>query len=123
VANGVRWREFRERLKMLVCQCNVITSRDVEKIVRQFLDEDPWQLIVPAKVYHEMGKRGLCCGCFPNVVDIIIEVTEKYHLQNGADAARLTDVQERFDQLRTRHRPLRPVGGVNERRSAGHRAA
>jgi hypothetical protein len=101
----------------------VITSRDVEKIVRQFLDEDPWQLIVPAKVYHEMGKRGLCCGCFPNVVDIIIEVTEKYHLQNGADAARLTDVQERFDQLRTRHRPLRPVGGVNERRSAGHRAA
>ncbi len=108
---------------MLVCQCNVITSRDVEGIVRQFLEEDPWQLIVPAKVYHEMGKRGLCCGCFPNVVDIIIEVTEKYHLQKGADAARLSDVQERFEQLRIRHRPLRPVGGVNERRSAGHRAA
>ena len=24
---------------------------------------------------------GRCCGCFPNVVDIIVEVTEKYHLQ------------------------------------------
>ena len=108
---------------MLVCQCNVITSRDVERVVQGFLDEDPWQLIVPAKVYHELGKMGRCCGCFPNVVDIIVEVTEKYHLQQGADSERLTTVQANLELLRTRHRPLRPVGGINERRTAGHRAA
>jgi hypothetical protein len=108
---------------VLVCQCNIITSSDVEAVVRRFLDEDPWQLIVPAKVYHEMGKMGRCCGCFPNVVDIIVEVTEKYHLQMGAEGERLTAVQANLDRLQKRHRPLRPVGGVNERRSAGHRAA
>lgn len=108
---------------MLVCQCNVITSADVEAVVRAFLDEDPWQLIVPAKVYHQLGKMGRCVGCFPNVVDIIVAVTEQYHLQQGADAARLTAVQANLEMLRTRHRPLKPVGGRNERRSAGHRAA
>jgi hypothetical protein len=36
---------------------------------------------------------------------------------------RLTAVQDNLKQLQKRHRPLRPVGGVNERRSAGHRAA
>ena len=43
------------------------------------LDEDCWQLIVPAKVYHAMEKRGRCCGCFPNVVDLIVKTTEEYH--------------------------------------------
>ena len=41
-------------------------------MINSLLDEDCWQLIVPAKVYHAMQKRGRCCGCFPNVVDIIL---------------------------------------------------
>lgn len=103
---------------MLVCHCNIITQKDIEAVVRDFLDADPWQLIVPAKVYHEMGKRGRCCGCFPNVVDIIISVTETYHLERGADPARLSDVQIKLATLRQKHH-----GGVIERRGTGHRAA
>lgn len=61
---------------MLVCQCNIISERDIEDVVREFLDEDPWQLIVPGKVYQTMDKRGRCCACLPNVVDIIVRVTE-----------------------------------------------
>ena len=45
------------------------------------LRDDPWQIIVPAKVYRELEKRCKCAGCVPNVVDIIIRVTEEYHLQ------------------------------------------
>jgi hypothetical protein len=26
-----------------------------------------------------MQKRGRCCGCFPNVVDLIVKTTEEYH--------------------------------------------
>ena len=26
-----------------------------------------------------MKKRGRCCGCFPNVISIIVDVTERYH--------------------------------------------
>jgi bacterioferritin-associated ferredoxin len=103
---------------MLVCHCNVITDRDIEAVVTGFLDEDPWQLIVPAKVYHELGKRGVCCGCFPNVVDIIISVTENYHLKHGADEAALGDMRRRLDTMRVRHRRI-----LGEGRSTGHRKA
>jgi hypothetical protein len=101
---------------MLVCHCNVITDRDIERVVLDLLDQDPWQLIVPAKVYHEMGKRGICCGCFPNVVDIIIRVTETYHLKHGADETALGDIRRRLDTMRVRHRRI-----LGEGRSTGHR--
>ena len=47
---------------MLICHCNVITEKEIEQAIIHLLDQDPWQLIVPAKVYHSMQKRGRCCG-------------------------------------------------------------
>ncbi|HTJ58887.1 MAG TPA: (2Fe-2S)-binding protein [Devosiaceae bacterium] len=91
---------------MLVCHCNIITDRDIEKVITGFLEEDPWQLIVPAKVYHELGKRGVCCGCFPNVVDIIIRVTENYHLKQGVDEEAFRNMRGRLDIMRLRHRRI-----------------
>jgi bacterioferritin-associated ferredoxin len=67
-------------VRMLVCQCNVITDREIKHVVLSFLREDPWAIIVPAKVYRELEKRCKCSGCVPNVVDIITKDTEEYHL-------------------------------------------
>lgn len=106
---------------MLVCQCNVISETEIADVVREFLDQDPWEIIVPAKVYHAMEKRGRCCSCFPNVVDIVIAVTENYHLQMGADAARLNELQARLATLRRRHAHI--GGKRHEGRRTGHRAA
>jgi bacterioferritin-associated ferredoxin len=64
---------------MLLCSCNLITDKDIKEVITSLLDEDCWQLIVPGKVYHAMQKRGRCCGCFPNVVDLIVKATEEYH--------------------------------------------
>ncbi|MCB1446625.1 MAG: (2Fe-2S)-binding protein [Rhizobiaceae bacterium] len=64
---------------MMVCSCNLITDKDIKEVIVALLDEDCWQLIVPGKVYHAMQKRGRCCGCFPNVVDLIVRTTEEYH--------------------------------------------
>ncbi len=64
---------------MLVCSCNVISKSAIETVIREFLDNDPWQLITPGKVYHAMKKRGQCCGCFPNIINIIISETEMHH--------------------------------------------
>jgi hypothetical protein len=64
---------------MLVCSCNLISDKDIKDVITSLLDEDCWQLIVPGKVYHAMQKRGRCCGCFPNVVDLIVKTTEEYH--------------------------------------------
>jgi len=103
---------------MLVCQCNVISDTEIEEIILSFLREDPWQLVVPAKVYRAMEKRGRCAGCFPNVVDIIARVTEEYHLQLDRSSVDLTDVKTRLARLRQKR-----IGGRRERRSTGHRAA
>lgn len=98
---------------MLVCSCNFITDKDIRDVITSFLDEDPWQLIVPGKVYHAMEKRGRCCGCFPNVVDLIVETTTNYHKalnepENEREAflARLRDFEQEqkivLSQRRTR---------------------
>jgi bacterioferritin-associated ferredoxin len=103
---------------MLVCHCNLISDKDIEAIVLDLLKDDPWQLIVPAKVFREFEKKGRCCGCVPNMVDIIIKVTENYHLQQARNSAELIDVQERLKAMREKRK-----GVFSERPRTGHRAA
>lgn len=103
---------------MLICHCNLITEQEIEQTIIALLEQDPWQLIVPAKVYHALSKRGRCCGCFPNVVEAIIRVTESYHGQSEAGG---TDIESHLDRVRG----LRAEFGSrrHERRDPGHRAA
>jgi bacterioferritin-associated ferredoxin len=102
---------------MLICHCNVIAEKEVERAILELLDEDPWQLIVPAKVYHRLKKRGRCCGCFPNVVETIIRVTEAYHLRAEAAGDHVVSYLERVKTLRVQ------FGRRHERRTTSHRAA
>jgi len=103
---------------MLVCHCNLITQKEIEATIVAMLDEDPWQLIVPAKVYHAMAQRGRCCGCFPNVVETIIRVTEDYHRNIGGGDAETVTYLDRVRALRDRF-----GSKFIERRYKGHRAA
>ncbi|KKB83892.1 (2Fe-2S)-binding protein [Devosia limi DSM 17137] len=103
---------------MLVCQCNMITSKEIEDIVLDLLNADPWQLVVPAKVYRELERRAKCSGCVPNVVDIIVRVTENYHIQHEHPAGELIDVQAHLAKLKQQR-----SGDRRERRSTSHRAA
>jgi bacterioferritin-associated ferredoxin len=103
---------------MLVCQCNMITDKEIEAIVLGFLREDPWQLVVPAKVYRELERRAKCSGCVPNVVDIIVKTTENYHLEQARTHSELVDVRARLATLKRKN-----IGGRRERRSTSHRAA
>nr|WP_298095424.1 (2Fe-2S)-binding protein [uncultured Shinella sp.] len=104
--------------EMLVCSCNFITDKDIVDVVNSLLDEDCWQLIVPAKVYHAMQKRGRCCGCFPNVVDIIIRTTEQYHARRDSTGDEIFDFMTRLKQFHEENRRA-----DLERRQKGHRAA
>ena len=103
---------------MLVCQCNLITEKEMEETIVGLLDSDPWQLIVPAKVYHSLQKRGRCCGCFPNVVETIIRVTEAYHARSEASGADIVSHMDRVRELRVHY-----GSRTHERRTADHRAA
>ena len=103
---------------MLICHCNIITEKEIEQTIVRLLDEDPWQLIVPAKVYHAMAKRGRCCGCFPNVVETIIRVTEDYHARSVTSGADIVSHLDRVRGLRSEY-----GSRSHERRKAGNRAA
>jgi bacterioferritin-associated ferredoxin len=81
---------------MMVCSCNIITDKDIRDVITSLLDEDCWQLIVPGKVYHAMQKRGRCCGCFPNVVDIIVKTTQDYHAARDSNGVEVIDFMERL---------------------------
>lgn len=58
---------------MIVCHCNVITLADIHSVIDDLLDADPWRVVTPGLVYMTLGKRGRCCGCFPNAVQVIEE--------------------------------------------------
>jgi len=103
---------------MLVCHCNLITEKEIEEAIIDLLEADPWLLIVPAKVYHYLQKRGRCCGCFPNVVETIIRVTEHYHCSSATNEADIVSHLDRVRELRDQY-----GSRSNERRNAGHRAA
>jgi bacterioferritin-associated ferredoxin len=102
---------------MLVCHCNVITDREIIRIIKDFLKEDPWQIIVPAKVYRELDKRCKCSGCVPNVVDLITRVTHEYHLEIAELPAPVAAPPVAAPQRRKR------AGTAHERRSTGYRTA
>lgn len=103
---------------MLICQCNMITDKEIEEIVLGFLKTDAWQLVVPAMVYRELERRAKCSGCVPNVVDIIVKTTENYHMQQARTPGDLIDVRARLATLKSKR-----IGGRRERRSTSHRAA
>jgi bacterioferritin-associated ferredoxin len=103
---------------MLVCQCNVITDREIKEVILSFLRQDPWEIIVPAKVYRELEKKCKCAGCVPNVVDLITSVTEDYHLQLAALPPSSAEAKTRPPATRRKR-----IGGRYEGRRSGHRAA
>ncbi len=72
---------------MIVCQCNILSKAEIEAAVEQLLAQDPWRLIVPSTVYHAMRMRGRCCGCFPDVVEIIGEVTARMRPEQAREVS------------------------------------
>ncbi len=67
---------------MIVCHCNVLTKAMISEAIEGLIDDDPYQLITPGVVYRELGKRGKCCGCFPQVVGLIVQRLEEFQTSN-----------------------------------------
>ncbi|MBO6718094.1 MAG: (2Fe-2S)-binding protein [Rhizobiaceae bacterium] len=103
---------------MLICHCNLITQREIEQTIVSLLAEDPWRLIVPATVYHALQKRGRCCGCFPNVVETIIRVTEEFHSHSGSTESDSVTFLDRVRGLRGQYGSDRHEGRKKDHRAA-----
>lgn len=75
---------------MIVCSCNVISRRQIERAIEDILADDPYAVLTPGLVYHRLGKRGKCGGCFPQAVRILVEhgdaVRARLEAQGGGSA-------------------------------------
>ncbi len=89
---------------MITCHCNIITETEIEQTIISLLDQDRWQLIVPAKVYHALEQRGKCCRCFPNVVDIIIRTSDAYQARLDMPDAERVSYRDKLLELRDEYR-------------------
>lgn len=102
---------------MIVCSCNIISSKEIEEVILDFLVAEEWQLITPGKVFQAMSARGKCCGCFPGVIDLIVETTRNYHELVQSPAPMVVDLLNRLADQRTRIEKAKN-NNVAKRRSA-----
>ena len=58
---------------MIVCSCNIITRGEIESVIERTLSADPYAVLTPNLIYHRLGRRGRCCGCFPLATKILVE--------------------------------------------------
>ncbi|SER15450.1 BFD-like [2Fe-2S] binding domain-containing protein [Faunimonas pinastri] len=58
---------------MIVCSCNLITRGDIENVITRLVVDDPYAVLTPGLIYRELGKRGKCGGCFPQVSRLIVD--------------------------------------------------
>jgi hypothetical protein len=76
---------------MIVCSCNIITRGDIEAVIEEVLADDPYAVLTPGLIYHRLGRRGRCCGCFPHVSRILVEhailVRERIERGDGTEEA------------------------------------
>jgi bacterioferritin-associated ferredoxin len=79
-----RLTEFR----VIVCHCNVITEASIRAVVDELIDADPFRIVTPGLVYMTLGKRGRCCGCFPNAIAVIASQVALRRGDEGDDRAR-----------------------------------
>ena len=84
---------------MIVCSCNIITRRDIEMVIERLLAEDPYAVLTPNLIYHRLGRRGRCCGCFPQVSRILVEHGEltRARIARGEFPDRFAPDPEAFD--------------------------
>ena len=59
---------------MIVCHCNVISSRDIRRSIADMRKRDPHALVTPGEIFKACGKRPNCGGCM-TVFAAMIEET------------------------------------------------
>ncbi len=62
---------------MIVCQCAVITDRDVEVAVGEIMSAGPGLLPTPGVVFRHLNKKMNCCTCAPVAVSAIYAAMDR----------------------------------------------
>ena len=58
---------------MIVCQCNRLSSEDVEWTMRGYAEMDPFVRVTALSVFLACGRRPKCGNCIPLITRLIDE--------------------------------------------------
>lgn len=62
---------------VIVCQCTVITDRDIETAVIDIVSRPKAPLPTPGLVFRHLSKRMHCCTCAPLTIRVIYDTIER----------------------------------------------
>lgn len=64
---------------MIVCSCTRMSDKDVRRAIERIFSKDPYAVVTPGRVYHELGLKLVCHGCRPLISDEIIKQTRRHY--------------------------------------------
>lgn len=62
---------------MIVCSCNIISCRDIERALIDILSRPQAPIPTPGVVFRYLSKQMQCCGCAPLTVTAIYDAVER----------------------------------------------
>jgi hypothetical protein len=94
---------------VILCQCAVISDRDIELAVSEIMSAEPGLLPTPGVVFRHLNKKMNCCTCAPVAVTAIYAAMDKLAKDTRvcpfalAEArAKLVRIEERREQRQRR---------------------
>lgn len=113
---------------MIVCSCNVITDRDIERALVEIFSLPDAPIPTPGLVYRHLSHRMNCCGCAPLAVNTIYQRLEVLEQRGEICRFRCADVRSKLRVImdKAATAPLRNAASatpspssVSARRSTG----
>ena len=78
---------------MIICSCNVLTDKDLEKAAAEIRDDPSGRIVTPGGCFKKLNCRPKCGNCFPMVVQVIHRSYNNSKLRESRpDAPRWWDV-------------------------------
>ena len=94
---------------MILCQCAVISDRDIEIAVSEIMSAGPGLLPTPGVVFRHLNKKMNCCTCAPVTVaaiyaamDTLAKDTRVCPFALAEARAKLVRIEERREQRQRR---------------------
>ncbi|MEZ5852436.1 MAG: (2Fe-2S)-binding protein [Hyphomicrobiaceae bacterium] len=108
---------------MIVCSCNVISDRDIERALLDIFRLPDAPIPTPGLVYRHLSHRMNCCGCAPLAVSVIYERLEALEQRGEICRFRCADMRSKLRVIMNKsagasqRRPRSSVETARERRA------
>jgi len=109
---------------VILCQCAVISDRDIERAVSEIMSAGPALIPTPGVVFRHLNKKMNCCSCAPLTVAAIYAAMDRLEQNTrvcpfmlAEIRAKLIRIEERRER-RQRRIAARATGPAARRRVA-----